>query len=51
MPHFKPCNYTQTKMIPVSYAEQILPGTFEHTLCEVIDSINLSIFYDRDNND
>lgn len=51
MPHFKPCNYDQIKMIPVSYAEQILPGTFEHTLCEVIDFIDLSIFYDRFKNE
>ena len=51
MPHFKPCNYAQTKMIPVSYAEQILPGTFEHTLCEVIDSIDLSFFCDRYRNE
>ena len=51
MPRFKPCNYAQIKMIPISYADQILPGSFEHTLCEVIDSMDLSIFDNQFKND
>ena len=32
--------------------EQILPGTFEHTLHNLIDKkIDLSFFYERGNND
>ena len=51
MPHYKHYNYDQMKMIPISYAEQILPGSFEHTLSEIVDSIDLSIFHERYNND
>jgi hypothetical protein len=32
MARYKPYSYDQTKLIPVSYDLQILPGTFEHTL-------------------
>jgi transposase len=40
------------KLIPVSYAEQILPGTFEHTLCGLVDEeLNLSAFDERFKND
>ncbi|HTE41486.1 MAG TPA: hypothetical protein VK629_11690 [Steroidobacteraceae bacterium] len=42
----------QTKILPVSYERQILPGTFEHTLSYVIDNkIDLTIFEDRYQND
>ena len=51
MPHYKTYNYDQTKMIPISYAKQILPGSFEHTLNELVDTVDLSIFHDRFNND
>ena len=32
MARYKPYNLKQDKFIAVSYAEQILPGSFEHTL-------------------
>ncbi len=38
-------------MIRVSYNRQILPGTFEHTLCEVIDTFDMQVFEDRYRND
>jgi transposase len=38
-------------MIPLSFADQIQPGSFEYTLSEVIDSIDLSLFSDRYRND
>jgi len=39
------------KLIPISYDLQILPGTFEYTLSEVIDSLDLSLFDNRYHND
>jgi len=51
MARFKPYSYDQTKLIPVSYDRQILPGTFEYTLNEVVDSLDLSLFSDRYHND
>ena len=45
MPRYKPYNPDQMKLLPVSFAQQILPGTFEYTLNELIDNdIDLSIF-------
>jgi transposase len=39
-------------MLPISFDRQILPGTFEHTLSELIDSqVDLSVFEDRYKND
>ena len=37
MARFKHYDYRQTKMLPVSFEEQILPGTFEYTLYRLID--------------
>lgn len=51
MARYKDYSYQQTKLIPVSYDRQILPGTFEHTLSDVIDSLDLSIFNNRYCND
>lgn len=51
MARYKNYSYEQTKLIPVSYDRQILPGTFEYTLSEVIDSIDLSLFDNRYRND
>jgi transposase len=40
------------KLVPVSFAQQILPGTFEHTLNELIDhAFNLSVFEEQYQND
>jgi len=51
MARYKDYSYEQTKLIPVSYDRQILPGTFEHTLCEVTDTLDISVFEERYRND
>ena len=37
MARFKHYDYGQMKLIPVSFRQQILPGTFEYTLSYLID--------------
>ncbi len=45
MARYKDYSYDQTMMIPVSFEKQILPGTFEYTLCHLIDDkIDMSVF-------
>lgn len=45
MARYKPVDYSQDKFIPVSYDKQLLPGTFEHTLCYMVDcELDLSVF-------
>ncbi len=52
MARFKDYNYDQTKMIPISFDRQILPGTFEHSLTYLIENeLDLSIFSARYQND
>jgi transposase len=51
MPRYKDYDYHQVKLLPVSYGEQILPGTFEFTLNHVINEIDLSAFDARYKND
>jgi transposase len=52
MARYKPYDYRQTKMLPVRFEEQILPGTFEYTLNRLIEeSIDLSVFEARYRND
>lgn len=52
MARYKHYDYGQTKMLPVSYERQILPGTFEYTLSFLIDNkIDLAAFEDRYKND
>ncbi|MDO6467539.1 hypothetical protein [Neptunomonas phycophila] len=38
MARFKHYDYEQTKMIPLRFADQIQPGTFEYTLSHVVDN-------------
>jgi len=47
MAKYKYYSYDQQLMIPVTFANQILPDTFEYTLNRVIDNLDLSVF---DNN-
>jgi transposase len=52
MAKYKPYNYSQGVMIPISLEDQLMPGTLEfaiHTLVE--DRMNTSGFEDRYNND
>ncbi|WP_210756882.1 IS1182 family transposase [Caldichromatium japonicum] len=52
MPKFKPCNYDQMVMLPISLENQILPGSLEHTIHEVVEKhMDLSVFDQRYNND
>ena len=52
MARFKPYDYHQTKLVPVSFERQILPGTFEAALSRLIDEeIDLSVFEARYRND
>jgi len=52
MARFKHYDYGQLKMLPVSFQEQILPGSFEHTLNHLIDhEIDLAVFEHRYCND
>jgi transposase len=52
MAKYKPYNYSQRVMIPISLEDQLMPGTLEfaiHTLVE--DRMDTSVFEDRYNND
>jgi transposase len=52
MARYKHYCYEQGKMIPISFREQILPGTFEYTLSYLIDhELDLSAFDERYSND
>ena len=52
MARYKHYDYKQTKMLPISFDRQILPGTFEYTLNYLIDEkIDLSVFNERYKND
>lgn len=52
MAKYKRYDYSQGVLIPVSYQEQLMPGTLEFAIHTLVDSrIDLSIFEDRYNND
>lgn len=52
MAKFKPCNEDQLIMLPISLQDQLVPGTLEHTLSQLVDKhIDLSVFDERYNND
>ena len=52
MARYKDYSYDQGMFLPVSFHEQIVPGTFEYALNYIIDNeMNLSIFEDRYQND
>jgi len=49
---YKPYSYAQGAFIPVYFKDQILSGTFEHTLNHLIDNkLNLTVFDSRFRND
>lgn len=48
MARYKPYDVDQDKFIPVSFRHQILPGSFEHTLNEIVEQhIDLTPFEAR----
>ena len=52
MARYKDYSYEQTKLIPLAFSQQILPGTFEYTLNYLIDNeFDLSCFEQRYHND
>jgi transposase len=52
MAKFKPLNETQLVMLPISLQNQLVPGTLEHTISELVDKhLDLSVFDGRYNND
>jgi transposase len=52
MPRYKEYDYRQSKILPVSFDRQILPGTFEESLAYLVDEeLDLSVFDERYSND
>jgi hypothetical protein len=52
MARYKPVDRHLSKMIPVTFSEQILPGTFEFAVNWLVDQkIDCSVFDDRYTND
>ena len=52
MGRFIDYDYSQTKLLPINFAEQIVPGSFEYTLCYLVDhEIDMSVFEARYCND
>ena len=51
MPRFKPI-HKGLKLLPVDFERQVLPGTFEHALCHLVDhELDLAPFHARFKND
>jgi len=52
MARYKETNKRQGQFIPVIFDEQILPGTIEHAICDIIDNhVDTSVFDSRYKND
>lgn len=52
MARYKDYSYDQTKLIPIAFHRQVLPGSFEYTLNYLIDhEVDLSVFESRYRND
>ena len=52
MAKFKACNEDQLVMLPISLQDQLVAGTLEHTLSQLVEKhIDLSVFDARYNND
>lgn len=52
MARYKPYDANQVTLIPVSFPDQILPGSFEYALNEIVDQhIDMRVFEKRYKND
>ena len=52
MARYKPYDLNQSKMIPLSYADQVVEGSFEDALNEIVEEqFDLSVFEHRYRND
>jgi hypothetical protein len=48
MARYKDYNYAQSKLLPINFSEQILPGSFEYTVNYLVDNkLDLSVFESR----
>jgi hypothetical protein len=48
MARYKPYNLKQDKLIPLSYADQIVSGSFEYALNEIVQQhLDLTVFAGR----
>jgi len=52
MPRYKPYDYSQLQMVPVSLEEQLMPGTLEYAIHYLVEQrLDTSIFDERFVND
>jgi transposase len=52
MAKYKPYNYDQVIMLPITLKDQLEPGTLEHTIHELVEkNIDMSMFEERYKND
>ncbi len=52
MPRYKEIERTQSLLVPVHYEDQLLPGTLEYAIDDIVDNyIDTTVFDDRYNND
>lgn len=52
MPRYKESDRAQSLLVPVHYSDQLIPGTIEHAIDDIVDNyIDTSIFDDRYSND
>ena len=52
MPRYKPYDYDQLMMVPVSLKDQLMPGTLEYAIHQLIeDRIDTSTFDEKYRND
>jgi len=52
MARYKDYSYNQSKLLPINFSHQILPGSFECTVNYLVDNeLDLSVFDSRYNND
>jgi len=51
MAKYKAYDLQQAKLIPLSYADQVVEGSFEHALNEIVEEhLDLSVFEKRYSN-
>ena len=52
MPSYKPYDYNQLMMVPVSLADQLVPGTLEHAIHQLIEErVDMTLFDEAYRND
>ena len=52
MARYKPYDLRQDKLIPLSFADQVIPGSFEHTLNEIVEQhLDMTLFEKRYRNE